>query len=266
MKKNSFLYLSILSLVVLSCAQGSNETEKNLNNQNETSTSNEISTDSLLSDSIDNQAVEEKFLITQNSVGYFKLGSAWQSFAKNDYNYEFVEGIGSCVDACCNGGHDVGKELTVDEYGWVENAELTIGATLFKDAETFEDEIERKRFKDNKDVFYITSDNCMGWYYKDKVRYIIVYSTDFKTSEGIGVGTTLEAVKEITNEFTINIGWLEEDANAVQLVLKKYPTIKFILDVEDAKGGYEKLSTLGETAKISDFKKETKIRSVIVSE
>lgn len=200
------------------------------------------------------------YLITNNSVGFFKIGETWQNYAKNNYSYKFIQGYGICVDACCNGGYHLGKAITNGNNGQIiENPEITIGTMGFGESES------KTEYKNNPNVFYISSDNCSGWYWKDKISYLIIYSEAFKTKEGIGVGTTLEKLKEILGEVIINIGWLEEDANAVQVKINSYPSIQFILDVDDAIGGYEKLSGLGETATISDFKKNTKIKRLIVS-
>lgn len=199
------------------------------------------------------------YLITNNSVGFFKLGETWQNFAKNNYNYKFIQGYGICVDACCAGGYDLGKAITNgNNTQIIENPEITIGTLRFGESES------KTEHKNNQNVFYNSSDNCSGWYWKDKIRYLMIYSDAFKTKEGIGVGTTLEKLNEILGEVVINIGWLEGDANAVQVKINSYPNIEFILDEDDAIGGYEKLSTLGETATISDFKKNTKIKRLIV--
>jgi hypothetical protein len=199
------------------------------------------------------------YLIVNNSVGFFKLGETWQNFAKNHYYYKSVQGYGTCLDACCDGGYTLGKAITNGNYGQtIENPEITIGALRFGESES------KTEHKNNANLFYISSDNCSGWYWKDKISYIMIYSEAFKTKEGVGVGTTLEKLKEILGEVVINIGWLEEDANAVQVKINSYPSIEFILDVDDAIGGYEKLSTLDGTATILDFKKNTKIKRLIV--
>jgi hypothetical protein len=208
-----------------------------------------------------NAVPSSDYLITNNSVGYFKIGASWQSFAKDNYNYESVQGFGNCTDACCDGGFTLGNNLVINEYGWVENPEITIGALQFGKSES------ETEYKNNPNVFYVSSDNCSGWYWKNKISYLKVYSESFKTKEGIGVGTTLEKLEEILGKVVINIGWLEEDANAIQIKVKSYPDIEFILDVDDAIGGYEKLSSLeGQTVTISDFKTQTKIKRLIISE
>ncbi len=94
---------------------------------------------------------------------------------------------------------------------------------------------------------------------------MVIYSETYKTKEGIGVGTTLEELKEIHGSIEIKIGWLEEDVNAVQVSVSSYPDIIFILDVDDAIGGYDKLSTLKDSPIFSDFKRNTKIKRLIIN-
>ena len=210
------------------------------------------------------QKTDDKFLITDNAVGHFKIGGSWQGIAQNEYNYKYVQGYGTCIDACCNGGFDLGKDLVSGENEYIQKPELSIGALLFKKCESFDVEKERSKYKNNKDVFFITSDNCSAWYWKDKISFLVVFSEIFKTKEGIGVGTTLEKMKDVFGEVVITIGWLEEDANAISVKVGAYPNLKFIIEADDAIGNYEKLSTLGETAKISDFKKNTKIKRIFI--
>lgn len=201
------------------------------------------------------------YLITNNSVGYFKIGGFWQKFAKINYAYKFIQGYGSCMDACCDGGFSLGKVIINSDYGKViENPEITIGASSFSKSAS------KTQHKGNPKVFYITSDNCSGWYWKDKINYIVVYSEAFKTKEGIGIGTTLEKIQELMGKVVIKIGWMEEDGNAIQVKVDSYPNIEFILDADDAIGGYEKLSTFGEQlASITDFKENTKIKRLIIT-
>ena len=209
------------------------------------------------------QDTEVKHLVTNNSVGFFKIGSTWHNIAKNDYNYQSVQGYGTCVDAGCDGGFYLGNDLVVNEHGWVENPELTIGASIFKISNSYDD--DSSKYKNNKDVFYVSSENLRGWYWKDKISYLVIYSETYKTKEGIGVGTTLEELKEIHGSIEIKIGWLEEDVNAVQVSVSSYPDIIFILDVDDAIGGYDKLSTLKDSPIFSDFKRNTKIKRLIIN-
>ena len=253
--KNVFvLQIAMIGVMLFGCGQKS-ANARNDNAQRE----NEQQKDEKL-EKTGNENSTGKFLITNRSVGYFTIGGSWQNFAEDAYNYKYVQGFGTCVDACCDGGFDLGKVITdIEDEPIVENPEITIGALIFDKSES------ETKHKSNSNVFYVSSDNCSGWYWKDKTSFMIVYSDTFKTKEGIGVGTALEKFQEIFGKFVITIGWLEEDANAIQIQIKAYPNIAFILDDEDAIGGYEKLSSFeGQTVTISDFKKNTQIKRLII--
>lgn len=215
------------------------------------------------------EQIEEKFLITNNSAGYFTLDGSWQSYARDDYNYQYVQGYGNCLDAACDGGFDLGDNIVNSEYGpKIENPKLTIGATLFEASEINNLEIDSVKYSENPNVFFVSSDNSYGWYWKDKISYLVLLSDAFKTKEGIGVGTNLEKVKETYDNLSINVGWgwVEEDVDAVYFKLDSYPNIDFILDADDAIGGYDFLSThKGQTISVSDFKENTKIKRIIIS-
>jgi hypothetical protein len=155
------------------------------------------------------------YLITNNSVGLFKLGGSWRCLAQNHYSYNYIQTVGTCVDACCDGGFALGNNSVINENGFVEKQEITIGAEVFKEVNHEDEVIERNKHKNNKDVFFTASDNCLGLYWNDKIRYFVIYSPLYKTKEGIGVGMTLEKLKEVCGDFDINIGWVEEDVNAI---------------------------------------------------
>lgn len=241
MKKKSLLLLPIFGILLLSCENGSQKNNESSNTDSLTAV-----TDSVI--------IAAPFLITNSSVGYFQIGENWQNIAKSKYNYQPVQGYGLCSDACCDGGFNLQKSTAT-----AENIDITIGALRFGESQS------ESEHKNNPDVFYSSSDNCSGWYFKDKMSYMVIYSEEFKTKEAIGAGSTLENVKEKFEQVNIEIGLLEEDQNAIRLKLNAYPNIDFILDVEDAIGGYEKISTVGQTASISDFKPNTKIKRLIIS-
>ena len=81
------------------------------------------------------------------------------------------------------------------------------------------------------------------------------------------MSTTLEDVQKKLGKLVFNIGWIEEDENAVQINTSSYHNIGFVLDADDYIGGWEELSNfMGEenTLTISDFKDNTKIKRIIV--
>ena len=237
--KKTVIILSILALIAGSCGQRTDKQTKTVNNkavgeQKEKNTQSE-------NEQFDRK---NKFLITNNSVGYFNINGSWQNLAEKEYHYQYVQGYGTCVDACCNGGFDLGNGI------------MTIGALRFDD----------KIDKSNPNVFYVSTDNCGGWYWKDKISFIVIHSDLFKTKEGVGVSITLEESQKKLGKLVFNIGWIEEDANAVQFSTSFYPTIGFVLDVDDYIGNWEEISFMGEgnTLTISDFKDNTKIKRIIV--
>lgn len=249
MRKTNLLLLLFFCVLLTSCGERPTKRE---------------STESILQiASIASKNIEREFLVTNNSVGDFILGGSWRDIAHNNYNYVFIEGYGSCVDACCDGGYRLGKKIIEGEYGAeIEHPELTIGAVSFDDTES------KTKHINNPDVFYIMSDNCSGWYRKDQISYIEIYSNQFKTKEGLGVGTTLEEVQETFGEIRFQVGWIEEDANALQIKINSYPNIQFILSIEDYLEDWETINQAFDNNKlsISNFKKNTQIKNLIVGE
>ena len=68
-------------------------------------------------------------------------------------------------------------------------------------------------------------------------------------------------------KLVFDIGWIEEDINAVQFSTSSYPNIGFVLDADDYTNGWEELSNLmgkKNNLTISDFKYNTKIKRIIV--
>jgi hypothetical protein len=250
--KNSKLSLAaVVSMLLTNCGQNS-----------QTQTTANITLNAEQTENVLHKNLEEKFLITNTYVGYFRPGNSWQNISINDYNYEYIQSYGSCQDGCCDGGFSLGNKLVENEYGFVTNPAVTIGAAPYAESEFIEDDYERKNaHKNNKDVFYIDGSNCSGWYWKDKIRYLVIYSGAFKTKEGIGVGSTLEEIKEKFGKLQFYVGWIEEDENALRVLIKSYPKISFILKVDDYKGDWEKISNIGEenSLSISDFRENTKI-------
>ena len=257
-------YIHILLIIILGALVmgSSQETSKKDSSSKENSIKTQISTNG--ANNYTNN-VDEKFLITSSSVGYFKVGKQWQKIAKEVYNYKYEEGYGQCIDACCTGGFGLLKNTGVDKNGEKKyEVELTIIVPMYSD------NADKNAFKNNPKVFFVWSDNCSGWYLKDKVEAITVISESFKTKEGIGIGTRLKDIVKMFGAVDINIGWLEEDPYAISFHIPPYPDIDFGLNPDDAIGGYDGLSefefnTIRETTKSSHFKEDTKISRIIVS-
>ena len=249
--RKTVITLTVLMLIASSCGQRTTKQTEIANNKSACKQKEENTQGK--NEQFDKQ---NKFLITNNSVGYFNIGDSWQNLAENEYHYQYIQGYGSCIDACCNGGFDLGNGI------------MTIGTLSFENSESFDDETEGNKYKSNPNVFYVSSENCRGWYWKDKISFIIIQSDLFKTKEGIGVNTTLEESQNKLGKLVFNVGWVTEDENAVQFTTSFYPNIGFILDAEDYVGGWEELDNLtGEknTLTISDFKENTKIKRIIIN-
>jgi hypothetical protein len=205
--------------------------------------------------------IEKEYLITLNSAGLFEIGGPWKTNSTNVYNYEYILGYGTCTDQCCNGGINLGFNLIKNEFGIVENPEIIIGAEVYEINESLSiDQI-------NNEAFFMTSDYCEGWYFNDKINFLIILSEEFKTTEGIGVGTTLNYLEGKFGELKFYVGFIEEDENALKVAIEKYPNISFVLDVNDYSGNWAEISFLENDnwLKISDFKNETKIKKIIIN-
>lgn len=205
--------------------------------------------------------VPEKYLITDNSVGYFPIGGAWQDAATRQYGFKFIQGYGTCEDACCDGGYDLGFRIEDGDYGKeMADLQITIGAVLFSESESADE------FRYSPGVFFSSSPNCTGWYWMDKINYILVSSSRFRTKEDVGVGSTLPMMQERFGRLDFNVGWIEEDPNALQVSVPAYPNIRFILNVEDYQGNWQDIDMKGEKngLTIADFKRGTKIRQLLV--
>jgi hypothetical protein len=196
-------------------------------------------------------------VITNKSVGFFRLGDAWQEIALNEYKFEFIQGHGTCVDACCDGGYNLGTNLKKNK----SNPYITIGATPF-DIKSESATIH----KNNPNVFCTNSDNCKGCYYKDKIKYLVIYSDLFKTKEGIGVGSTLQKAQEKFGKIKFEVGWLSEEEFGLKMKVAQYPNIEFVLDRNDYKDNLEDIELSGEnnSIRVSDFKSNAKIVAIIV--
>jgi len=206
------------------------------------------------------------FLITNNSVGLFRIGNSWQYYAKNYYRFNFKQTFGKCIDGACDGGFILGDNLKNTEN---KNLEVEEGALLTIGASPFMSNNTKSNFNNNQNIFFISSANNDGWYWKDKTSYIIVHSDKFKTKEGIGVGSTLSELKRLLVSTKIKIGWLREDINAIKVEAKAYPGIKFIIEYKDAIGGLDNLESLDDNGleiNESNFNENARIARIIVEE
>jgi hypothetical protein len=205
----------------------------------------------------------DKFIITNKSVGFFRLGDAWQEVAKNEYKFEFIQGYGTCADAFCDGGYDLGTNLKINKYGFVVNPLITLGAEPF---DKYSDSPTKHQM--NTKVFFVESDNNSAWYYKDKAKYLVIYSDLFKTKEGIGVGSSLQKAQEKLGKIKFEVGWLREEEFPMIIKVSSYPNIAFVVNPIDYMGDLEKIDLSGEDnlIRVSDFKGNAKIIAIIVGD
>lgn len=202
-----------------------------------------------------------KYLITDNSVGYFRLGGSWQDMAITKYGYRSIQRYGRCTDACCDGGFLLGNKIVNGDYGKeMADLQVVIGAAVFSESQS------ETEFKDSPGVFYSSSPNCNAWYWSDKINYLDVASEQFHTKENMGAGSTLAEMQTAFGKLDFYVGWIEEDLNALQISVKAYPNIRFIVSVDDYKGNWEDIDMAGDKNSLSpaDFKSGTKIRSLMV--
>lgn len=214
---------------------------------------------------------EEKYLVTNNSVGLFKIGGTCLDIAKNDYNYDFIQRDGDLFnDACNNIGYDLGYNIVNDENGpKIKYPKITISGMLYEFAEDYNHKINSKKYENNPNLVYdSTSIYSNGWYWKDKIGSIIVLSHVFKTKEGIGVGTNINKVKELFGDFSIYSSW--HIGNVFHFKIEAYPNLVFDIDGDDAIRGYEFYNQNGSpidpSLSVSDFKENAKIKRILIND
>lgn len=176
------------------------------------------------------EAIDSKFLITNTSIGLFGRNSNWKETYQT-YGYSKVNGE-ECVDACC-----IGTTILWKSNESMENPSVVLYNEYFDDNDVPESvkmdyDVYSVMYASRDDLFFVASDNCSSWYYKNIITDCAVYSSDFKTQENIGVGSSVEEFLKAFDKVYITIGWIEEDADAIQLSVDKYPDLVFIVNSE----------------------------------
>lgn len=211
-------------LALYSCSQNGNTTQ---NDQINDSIAQNDSTQVIetIPSEVEN---DNKFIITNNSIGLFNANSNWkEAYKQYDYNKATGE---ECVDACC-----VGTIVLWKSGESKNNPSVVLYNKEFIDTKT-DNEIKmnceeyEKVFASRDDLFFICSDNCPSWYYKDIITGFAVYSPEFKTKENIGVGSSVQDFLQAFDKVYLSVGWIEEDADAIQLSVDKYPNLVFIVN------------------------------------
>lgn len=211
--------------------------------------------------------IDDRFLITNSSVGYFRVGGSWRSVAKRDYKYLYIQKYGTCVDECCDGGFSLGyNEVDGEEGKTIENLHVIIGAV------PFDEDGSEHQYDNNPDVFYVSTSNCHGWYWKNKISYIKIFSDFYRLREKVGAGSLLRDFKSKFGTLHFNLGWITEDPEALYFTVDVYPEINFVLDVDDCKYSlYDSSVSDDFKAKMSDdekiismFKEGTRVWYIVV--
>lgn len=168
------------------------------------------------------EKIDPKFLITDKSAGFFKLNDTITNLAKlygwttkqSSFNY----------DGCDNpliiysGGI-----LVFNKY----SARIENACPAHKD-------------KDTTKYFYNETENCDGYFCKDTIGWIWITGKDFKTIEGIGVGSTFRDIQKAFPEVYANYSSGADGDWNIYVELKKYPKVEFhfayealTIDLED---------------------------------
>lgn len=172
------------------------------------------------------RVVSSNYLITNNSVGLFKvngrIGDLPKSYGWTSTPSEFF------YDNC--------QLSTVKYSGGIE--------VFYKFSCSLED---AKPMHKNKKIYSDNySDNCSGYYCKDSIDRVFVYSPDFKVAEGVGVGSTFSEMKKAFPDLYSSYFGGVEGEYEIFLYVKKYPDLRFhidpdglLVDLDNEEGSYE---------------------------
>jgi len=156
----------------------------------------------------------DPYLITNNGAGYFLLGGIISDFPSR-YNYEAEEGEIYGVDADDAGG------LYIKDGNSVAIV-ITYQYAMYDTENT-------KYANNDSDLFHVPDGNTAGWYYKNTIDELELLSPDFKTAEGIGVGSTIEEMKS-KYDLTSNIYMVMGEELCALVTAKQYPNLTFEID------------------------------------
>jgi len=208
--------------------------------------------------------MDAKFLITNDSAGYFKIGKPWQKNAKEVYNYAYKERNQCGYEACCSGGFELIK-TDVDK-----KLEKESSPDIIIIPKTFSNNREKNAFKNNPDVFFVESGfdgECSSWYFKDKVGGIIILSDAFKTKDGIGVGTRLQDILKVYGAIELigcSGGDPEADnSNEFLFKIPSYPGLEFVLDEGDNICNVGELDSYNKSSNFSHLKNRKIIKITV---
>ena len=111
-----------------------------------------------------------------------------------------------------------------------ENTVIVFGGKHFKSYK--EEDTNNTEYEKDTSLYLIRCENSFSWYRKDSIESIVIHSEDFKTKEGISVGSTFEELQDTYGDLFLHIGWIESNER-VEVRTAKYPMVRFIFKDED---------------------------------
>ena len=192
------------------------------------------------------QLKKSLFLITEKSVGLFSVNDTIGRSA-DFYGWPQIEDS-EWYDGCIKPTKNIGGLVLYYKFAFSEDAP----------------QIDRESIsKDSLKYTFSKSDNCTGFYYRDSISRIEVYSEIFKTKEGIGIGST---VSDLQQEFTglEGIYGVDPDGKCINYIkVTEYPRILFRFACEAVSVDVDKESSLDFEKKNSSlFKPDASIITI----
>lgn len=196
--------------------------------------------DSIANEFINEDTPKSKYLITNNSAGYFRIDGTVKETNNEYYKLKLHVGAINMVDAASIAGcfldKNNGDDSQSDEINGCtmpypdENTAIAFEGKYFKSFE--EDDPQNDEYKNDTSLYLIQCENTSSWYRKDSIESIVIHSEDFKTQEGISVGSTFEELRDTYGDLFLHIGWIESNER-VEVRTAKYPMVRFIFKDED---------------------------------
>ena len=176
---------------------------------------------------------EEKqpFLITKYSAGFFTLGDTIGNLIQYyGWKEEEMEYYG---DGC----------LIPYRYVKSDTGEVIELSYTFAGGKGIEDEELYK--SDTINYMYVESDNCGGYYNRNKIESMAILSDKFRTKEGIGVGSTFS---ELEATYTITDATCYENVDGMiftTVSVNEYPNMIFYFSNNDITINTDREEALG---------------------
>ena len=196
---------------------------------------------------------KQSFLVTKCSAGFFTLGDTIgnliQQYGWNETDKKYW------YDGCA-----IPYRLVFSEEG--EIIELCYAMAEFGDGEN-----EDLCKSDTINYVYVESDNCAGYYNRNKIVGMTILSHRFKTKEGIGVGSTFNDLEVTYTGVDARLYENMDGERFTTVYVNEYPNTCFHFsdddievdeDEEVTSYGYIKLNR-------SHFKSNARIENVVMN-